>query len=110
MKAGDSPLFLPGTSTTPATARMAREPNARYGTSPARAGRPALLCGRPTDVCGSLPEENRARFFGNGGLCVDLGGARISAHRRRARFDPVEPALQVREVVQALLLLLVRHD
>src|SRR6185312_1765812 len=93
-----------------AIARMARETNARYRTSPAR-GRPRrLLCGRPTDVCGSLPEENRPRFLGDRGLRVDLSRPCICAHRGRPGLDLVEPALEVREIIQALLLLLVRHD
>lgn len=59
-----------------------------------------------------MPEQDAARLRVHRGLVarVDLLGAGIGALRGRSCRDGLEPALQVREIREVLLLALVRHD
>ena len=57
-----------------------------------------------------LTEQNFSRFFGDRRTAVDRGAAFIGAERRGTALDRLEPALQVRKVVEVLALGLVRHE
>src|SRR6266404_6718510 len=63
---------------------------------------------------GGLSEQQLALFVGADRrlavIRIDLLGPGVGAHRRRPLADSLEPALQMREVVDVLALVLVRHD
>src|SRR5450756_607419 len=63
-----------------------------------------------TDTCGRLAKQEFLTFFGHRGLVRIRLGLCISANRGRTIADRVEPALNVWEVVQILLLSLPRYD
>src|ERR1700694_4210202 len=62
----------------------------------------------------ALAEQHAPGLFGEGGPGVDGrvdgGGFLVSAHGGRTVVDGLEPALQVREILELLSLRLVRHD
>src|SRR6266478_10032711 len=74
--------------------------------------------GRARCICGPsarrLPEQHAPGLFGEGGAGVDrrVDGGRlfVGAHGGRTVVDSLEPALQVREILELLSLRLVWHD
>src|SRR5882762_3716535 len=77
-----------------------------------------VAVGRARCICGPsarrLPEQHAPRLFGEGGPGVDrrVDGGRlvVGAHGGRSVMDGLEPALQVREILELLSLPLVWHD
>src|ERR1700674_3666412 len=73
---------------------------------------------RARGICGPsarrLPEQHAPGLFGEGGPGVDgrVDGGRlfVGAHGGRTVVDGLEPALQVREILELLSLPLVWHD
>jgi hypothetical protein len=63
-----------------------------------------------TDACGRLSKQDFLACFGHRGLVRIWLGFCISANRGRPIADCVEPAFNVWEVVQILLLSLPRYD
>src|SRR5450759_3749580 len=63
-----------------------------------------------TDACGRLSKQDFLAFFGHRGLVRIRLGLCISANRGRPIVDCIEPAFNVWEVVQILLLSLPRYD
>src|SRR5690242_6559773 len=59
---------------------------------------------------GGLSKEDASRLLGDGVLRVDRGGPCVGAHRCRSFANALEPAPQVRELLEALTLRLIRHD
>src|SRR5258706_12759730 len=61
-----------------------------------------------------LAEQQLALFLGADRrlavIRIDLLGQRVGARRRRPLADGLEPALEMREVIDILALVLVRHD
>src|ERR1700728_3740945 len=62
------------------------------------------------DSCSRLSEQYAAGGLGDGRLSVYLLSDRIGALHRGPRADRLEPALEVRKVLELLTLPLVGHD
>src|SRR6266436_3053618 len=88
-------------------------PSARCATAAA-----AAEMARARSICGPsarrLPEQHAPGLFGEGGpgvhRRVDGGRLFVGAHGGRTVVDGLEPALQVREILELLSLRLVWHD
>src|SRR6267154_141802 len=88
-------------------------PSARCATAAA-----AAEVARARSICGPsarrLAEQHAPRLFGEGGPGVDgrvdRGGLLVGAHGGRTVVDGLEPAIQVREILELLSLRLVWHD
>src|ERR1700694_3904984 len=91
------------------------------GASSARCAKAAavtMAVSRARCICGPsarrLPEQHAPRLFGEGGpgvdRRVDRGRLFVGAHGGRTVVDGLEPALQVREILELLSLRLVWHD
>src|SRR5258705_8368780 len=90
-------------------------PSARCAMAAAAA---AVRAGRARCISGpsarGLAEQHAPGLFGEGGPGVDGrvdgGGLLVGAHGGRTVVDRLEPALEVREILDLLSLRLVRHD
>src|SRR5260370_16765615 len=79
---------------------------------PLSSARSASSARRIGDRCGRLAEQDRALFRGSdaGRIGVDLLGFVVGPLDRGPAANGLEPALEVRKVVDVLALSLVAHD
>src|SRR5437773_2582447 len=98
-----------------AAASAGGAPSARCATAAAAAAVPA---GEARCINGPsarrLPEQHAPGLLGEGGPGVggrvDRGGLLVGAHGGRTVVEGLEPALEIREIIEILSLRLVRHD